>query len=141
MKQDEIVERIDRKIKEILDSVMADDPDALKKATMVKVLMAERNKAIEAGNNAEHNAEMEAVEWEKLEAEKEATKQGKRLKIAEIASAVGMTVVGGLIGLWKFARATEKENPGFPETIDTLTDRTVVQDGLKERPFRLPWNK
>lgn len=81
---------------------------------------------------AEEERELKAKEMEQQSsiAEKQAV-----LKIVEIAAGLTSFAVGAVISIWMYGRSSAKEHGEFPETYDTLTDRTIVQHGLR-LPFK-----
>lgn len=137
----ERLESINKKILEILETAHPSDEDFCDKVEAVRGLYAELNNEIKNRHVAEHDVEMEEIEREKINLERKRDAWYKRIKIIEAALTSGTFLLGLFAGIWKFNRATRKENPEFPESIDTLTNRTVVQEGLREdKPFKMPWS-
>lgn len=150
---------INDKIAEILDNTKPNDPDYCDKLRVAKELYAELNNELKMAYNAVHDDEELAFESSKFEQESamkvedrefkqmELTQQAdiaekqRKIKIVEIAAGLATFVVGSVISVWMFGRSSRKEHgdDGYPETYDTLTDRTVIQNGLKQKPFKLPW--
>lgn len=142
------LEATNQKILDVLDSMDPSDPDFVKKAEAVTKLYAEINKEIDVAQTAGHNFEMEKLEVarqeleaERLDKEEARDRKNRHVKIAEIGVAAVTFGLGIFFQNKWIDKSTRKENPEYPETYDTMTDRTIVQDGLRGPKFKLPWFK
>ena len=73
------------------------------------------------------------IEKDRLEEDKRSNRSREKLDIIKNIALVGTTAATVGSQLWMFKKATEKEKD---EVIDTMTNKTVVSNGLSGRFFR-----
>ena len=113
-----------QKAREMVINLNPNDPDYTEKVKQVTAFLSSINDDIKVKDT--------------LELEKTRQKDEKKTNfIKHILQGLSIVVPAGIAVLCEFGknhrfdRATEKENAGEP--ILSLTDKTVVQDGLRER--------